>query len=557
MESYRTSELQRGLRTMMLFRSTFLLFVCLGVALSETPAANLLAALPAMDSSTFSYTVGSIAPSSCQPGQLFFNTTAVPSTNLFGCTSADTWTSLGGYNLQPAGANTLGGVTIPASSGLTVDTKGTLSLTFGSSAGTIAAGNDPRLVNALQPDRVSTYFNQPGPATPASGTTSCWIGVKTKNWMCKNDQGVVLNSVIASSGTANQFVKGVSTSGVISYAQPSFSNLTGTIGSSQLGGTVGGDLSGSLPNATVSRINGTSIPPSSSADEVVITTAAAKGTWTSLPSCTDSAGHHLNYDTTTHTWLCGTTAPPTSITGGSCPAGQYMTGISASGVPTCAMPDEVASIFTQSGTSVGRIGSSAAPASLQVSGPAPWIDVKAFGATGNGTTDDTVAIQNALNALPASGGTVFFPCGTYLVGEGSSNVGLTISASQFSFRLIGEAGTSWGSSNRQCARIVTASAITILTIGNGTTAQSGGFIEHLTFADISNSGTGGNAIGGIHMNCLSWFTLFDVELDWFANSGVNRGYGIFEDGGNDGNQYSNHNLIFRCRTQGVHYGLLL
>jgi hypothetical protein len=59
------------------------------------------------------------------------------------------------------------------------------------------------------------------------------------------------------------------------------------------------------------------------------------------------------------------------------------------------------------------------------------------------------------------------------------------------------------------------------------------------------------------MNCLSWFTLFDVELDWFANPGVNKGFGIFEDGGSDSNQYSNHNLIFRCRTQGVHYGLLI
>lgn len=55
----------------------------------------------------------------------------------------------------------------------------------------------------------------------------------------------------------------------------------------------------------------------------------------------------------------------------------------------------------------------------------PWISVTDYGATGNGATDDTVAIQNALNALPASGGTVFFPCGTYLIGEGSANVGLT------------------------------------------------------------------------------------------------------------------------------------
>lgn len=195
--------------------------------------------------------------------------------------------------------------------------------------------------------------------------------------------------------------------------------------------------------------------------------------------------------------------------------------------------------------------------SLQIGGPSPWIDVKSFGATGNGKTDDTIAIQSALNQLQQSGGTIFFPCGTYLIGQGYSDVGLTISASQFAFRLVGEAGTSWGSSTRQCARIVTASAIAILTIGNGMTAQSGGFIEHLTFADISNAGAGGHAIGGIHLDCVSWLTLSDVEFDWFSNGNVAQGYAIFEDGGRDRNQYANHNLIFRCKTNGVHYGLYI
>jgi polygalacturonase len=187
----------------------------------------------------------------------------------------------------------------------------------------------------------------------------------------------------------------------------------------------------------------------------------------------------------------------------------------------------------------------------------PWIDVKVFGAVGDGITDDTVAIQNALNQLQEAGGTIFFPCGTYLVGEGDLKVGLTISASQFAFRLVGQAGTAWGSSTRQCARLVTASAVTILTIGNGITAQSGGFIEHLTFADVSNSGAGGNAIGGIHLDCVSWLTLSDDEFDWFSNGRAAQGYAIFEDGGRDSKQYANHNLIFRCRTKGVHYGLYI
>lgn len=38
-------------------------------------------------------------------------------------------------------------------------------------------------------------------------------------------------------------------------------------------------------------------------------------------------------------------------------------------------------------------------------------NVKNYGATGNGTTDDTAAIQAALNAVPATGAMVFFPPG--------------------------------------------------------------------------------------------------------------------------------------------------
>jgi len=44
----------------------------------------------------------------------------------------------------------------------------------------------------------------------------------------------------------------------------------------------------------------------------------------------------------------------------------------------------------------------------------PIVNVRDFGAAGNGTTDDTAAIRSAISAVP-EGGTVFFPLGTYLV----------------------------------------------------------------------------------------------------------------------------------------------
>jgi len=50
------------------------------------------------------------------------------------------------------------------------------------------------------------------------------------------------------------------------------------------------------------------------------------------------------------------------------------------------------------------------------------ISVKDFGAVGNGSADDTTAIQAAINSLSSTGGTVYFPAGTYKV---SSTLNIT------------------------------------------------------------------------------------------------------------------------------------
>lgn len=51
----------------------------------------------------------------------------------------------------------------------------------------------------------------------------------------------------------------------------------------------------------------------------------------------------------------------------------------------------------------------------------PWADVRAFGATGNGTTDDTAAIVSAVTQVATLGtGTVYFPPGSYCTASGIS-----------------------------------------------------------------------------------------------------------------------------------------
>jgi Pectate lyase superfamily protein/Transposase, Mutator family len=60
---------------------------------------------------------------------------------------------------------------------------------------------------------------------------------------------------------------------------------------------------------------------------------------------------------------------------------------------------------------------------------ASWVNIKTvYGAKGDGVTDDTAAIQTALNALAsAGGGTLYFPAGTYIISSTLSPSAITYS----------------------------------------------------------------------------------------------------------------------------------
>src|SRR3954464_13243888 len=54
--------------------------------------------------------MGTALPATCSPGDLFFKADAPGGNNLFGCATANTWSSQGSASIQLVSANTLVGV---------------------------------------------------------------------------------------------------------------------------------------------------------------------------------------------------------------------------------------------------------------------------------------------------------------------------------------------------------------------------------------------------------------------------------------------------------------
>lgn len=147
---------------------------------------------------------------------------------------------------------------------------------------------------------------------------------------------------------------------------------------------------------------------------------------------------------------------------------------------------------------------------------APWFDVSAFGAVGDGVTDDSAAVIAAIKAAYVKGGgTVFFPPATYLIGsqivlpnDGSS--AFNNSPKQPSIRLAGAAaagglvpggggtpskfgsGPAYGGSVLNLTYAITPATLTITSCANA----SGG---NTVYTGTITGGAGNGLVGQIFM----------------------------------------------------------
>jgi hypothetical protein len=115
-----------------------------------------------------------------------------------------------------------------------------------------------------------------------------------------------------------------------------------------------------------------------------------------------------------------------------------------------------------------------------------YVSAKEFGARGDGTTDDTAAIQAAINAH----GWVFLPAGTYKV------TGLTLPSDRASIRIVGHTGTTQGADKRSVL-LAAANSMSILTISSQSTS---GPPELVVIEDLTLDSTGHTGVTGLHMN---------------------------------------------------------
>lgn len=174
--------------------------------------------------------------------------------------------------------------------------------------------------------------------------------------------------------------------------------------------------------------------------------------------------------------------------------------------------------FTQSGSTYGRN----VQLKLQES-----ISVLDFGAIGDGVTDDTVAIQAAIDYLKTGnniGGEIFFPRGTYIISS-------TLVLNAPGITLIGESmGGQWNIANARGSFIkyVTVDTNPAIQITEGSSGTGYGWGCNLKNLQIETASSYGIQLGNADGSPVSWWGIIDnVYVTGATIAGV-RFYGAQE-----------------------------
>lgn len=126
-----------------------------------------------------------------------------------------------------------------------------------------------------------------------------------------------------------------------------------------------------------------------------------------------------------------------------------------------------------------------------------YTSVKDYGAKGDGVTDDSAAIQNAINAVAPTGGTVFFPAGTYLCNNSLRHKG--------GVHLVGTSrdAVTIKLANGANKNLIVSDAITTITSGGGNT--------NLGLHDLTLDGNASNQTSAFYIAAYSYCKHLTIE----------------------------------------------
>lgn len=163
----------------------------------------------------------------------------------------------------------------------------------------------------------------------------------------------------------------------------------------------------------------------------------------------------------------------------------------------------------------------------------PWFDVRGFGAVGNGSTDDSTSINNAITALPSTGGTIFFPPLNYKINS-------TILATKDCTYLTGPgAKLTWGGSGGspmvRFQNTFMGGISNMRLIGNTGAQPSSAISINAT----SGGGPSGLAVQGVQIGTIGATNEFVNGISW-DGSNVNSDRNWFSDV-----------LIYGCTGHGI------
>lgn len=121
--------------------------------------------------------------------------------------------------------------------GRTLSITGDLTWTspsFDGSGNVTAAGTLANIPTGVTAAGTIIHTNVAAPSSPVAGKDSIYTDSTDLRLHDKNASGVIGTTIVADTGASNNFLTGISAAGVISKAQPAFSNLSGSVAATQM-----------------------------------------------------------------------------------------------------------------------------------------------------------------------------------------------------------------------------------------------------------------------------------------------------------------------------------